>query len=288
MREKTLYFGFIFFSLLGVLVISFPKELNAYENRTNSIQEPEILQEISDINYSGLVLLENCSGFLVNINSNANSPAYIATSGHCTSLEGLPPNKILVNNKKDFRFRFLIGKNQRWIDFKGDHIEYATMKGTDIAIIRLNKPYGELMKKGINGFLVSSTGAHMNDRVIRADVHGMILHKYECIVEHEVHILKEDKWAWTGSYRNDCKSWDGDSGSPLISFKTGQVVGIHNTIQGNGKECLLNNPCEVDEKGIISIHKEKKYSQRIIEIKTCFNKNGEFKLNLETCLLEKP
>lgn len=76
--------------------------------------------------------------------------------------------------------------------------------------------------------------------------------------------------------------------TPLLLFKTGRVVGIHNTEQRNGKQCTLNNPCEVDEGGTISTHPWKQYSQRLKEITSCFKENGEFDLYLKTCRLEKP
>ncbi len=74
----------------------------------------------------------------------------------------------------------------------------------------------------------------------------------------------------------------------FFRLKNGRVVGMHNTVQGNGKQCTLNNPCEVDEDGTISTYPWKQYSQRLKEITSCFKENGEFDLYLKACRLEKP
>lgn len=288
MKWKRLFWGFVFLNSIEALAFPIPKVLNGHKHKTGIIHKSEIFQEIANIDYSGLVWFNNCSGFLVNIHSRQNSPVYVVTNGHCVGLVDQPPNKIWVDVKKDFKLNFLINNDQRPIQYSSDLIEYATMKGTDIAIIRLSNAYGELTKKGINGFKISPLGPHVNKRIIRADIQSMKFHKYKCNVEHEVHILKEHKWTWKGSYRHNCIAGDGASGSPLLSLITGKVVGIQNTSKGNGKICTLHNPCEMDEEGAISVHHNKKYFQSVKEITTCFNDNGEFDLYLQTCQLERP
>ena len=289
MRGKVFIFAFLFFVSSDASAFSIPENLNHYSATDKQIDhDREAWNDTGKINYSGLVWLGNCSGFLVNMNSKQDSPSFVITNGHCAGLTDKPSDMILVDVRKKFWAKFLVNNMKNAVEFNGDHIEYATMKGTDIAVLRLSNTYGEISKEGIMGFKISPMGAQVDEKVIRADIHSMRLHRYKCSIEHKVHILKEDKWSWKGAYRDNCGSWEGSSGSPLISFKTGEVVGIHNTWQKNGGQCTLNNPCEMNEDGTISVFPTKTYSQRVKEIATCFNKKGEFDLYLKTCQLEKP
>ncbi len=254
MRGKAFIFAFLFFISSGASAFSIPENLNNYSATDKQIDhDREAWDDTGKINYSGLVWLGNCSGFLVNMNSKQDSPSYVITNGHCAGLIDKPADMILLDVRKKFWSKFLVNNMKNAVEFNGDHIEYATMRGTDIAVLRLSNTYGEISKEGIMGFKISPMGAQVNEKVIRADIHSMRLHRFECSIEHKVHILKEDKWSWKGAYRDNCGSWEGSSGSPLISFKTGEVVGIHNTWQKNGGQCTLNNPCEMDADGTISV-----------------------------------
>ena len=77
----------------------------------------------------------------------------------------------------------------------------------------------------------------------------------------------------------------GTSGSPIIHAETYEVIGINNTGNENGGKCTLNNPCEVDEQGNITVTKGASYGQQLFQIYTCLNDQGQFDLTVEGCKL---
>lgn len=85
-----------------------------------------------------------------------------------------------------------------------------------------------------------------------------------------------------------CKSWPGTSGPPLLNAETLEVVAIHNTKSTRGISCKLNSPCEINRDGDISGSVKKGYAQNLLNVETCIDNKGSFKLELSTCLLFNP
>ncbi|HAR43137.1 MAG TPA: hypothetical protein DCS07_11005 [Bdellovibrionales bacterium] len=103
-----------------------------------------------------------------------------------------------------------------------------------------------------------------------------------------MHELREDKWTWSDSilYRQPgCQTIHGTSGAPIIDTETYEVVGINNTGNDAGERCTMNNPCEIDADGNITVTFGASYGQQIYWIYNCLNSQNEFELSRPGCLL---
>ena len=137
MRRKALIFSFLLLISSDASGFSLPGNANNYSAKDKQINySQEGWKDSGRINYSGLVWLGNCSGFLVNINSDPDSPSYVITNGHCAGLINKPSDMILVDGRKKFWPKFLLNNNKNTVEFRGEQIVYATMRGTDIAVLR--------------------------------------------------------------------------------------------------------------------------------------------------------
>jgi hypothetical protein len=80
-------------------------------------------------------------------------------------------------------------------------------------------------------------------------------------------------WTWNKSIRyqdGGCQVIGGTSGSPILDKKRVQI-GINNTINEDGERCTLNNPCEENRKGKISVHLHRGYGQQTWWFYTCLS-----------------
>lgn len=74
----------------------------------------------------------------------------------------------------------------------------------------------------------------------------------------------------------------------MIDQSTGEVVAVHNTGNENGASCTLNNPCEVDPRGNVAVHKGINYGQQTYQIPACFTTGNQLDLNATGCTLPRP
>lgn len=113
---------------------------------------------------------------------------------------------------------------------------------------------------------------------------------YNCEIEAFVPQLKEGDWMFRESIRyspKGCEVIGGTSGSPIIASNSGEVIGVNNTTNENGGRCTLNNPCEIDENGNVSIIQGRGYGQQTYWVYTCLDKSLAFDLKVEGCELPK-
>ncbi len=102
--------------------------------------------------------------------------------------------------------------------------------------------------------------------------------------------LREDQWSWHDSirYTAACDTIHGTSGSPIVDLASNQIVGINNTGNDDGQQCTLNNPCEVDANGNITVHQGQSYGQQTYWFNTCLTSANAIDLTKPGCLLTKP
>ncbi len=89
-------------------------------------------------------------------------------------------------------------------------------------------------------------------------------------------------------YTDSCDTVGGTSGSPIVARGTRNVIAINNTANENGKTCAVNNPCEIDESGKVTVLKGKKYGQQTYNIYSCLRPDFNIDLSIEGCTLPKP
>jgi hypothetical protein len=84
------------------------------------------------------------------------------------------------------------------------------------------------------------------------------------------------------------KTIGGTSGSPIIDDASGKVVGVNNTGNESGGRCTMNNPCEIDAGGKITVRRGTNYGQQTFGLVACFGPGTELNLSLPGCQVAKP
>lgn len=251
---------------------------------------------VIDLNYGV------CTGFMFATGIHPNAPAYVLTNGHCQgSLSKLPTDREIIVNRST-KTKFILNY---FHDFKPDRLTipvkrlvYGTMKNNDIAILELTKTQRELTKAGITPLQIAPKPPTLGEPLIVVGVPSegvkdelSFLHAATCQVGESANV-KEDIYNWKRSIRHQCSIVGGMSGSPMISLKTQQVVGIINTGVNDSAakqpQCSLNRPCEVVKNGFVQTFPQENYGQPVDLIPSCFDRHGIFNLDRSTCELERP
>lgn len=201
----------------------------------------------------------------------------------------LKPDEVLVN-KPSFRFVRLFdadGSLTNWYPVK--EIVYATMTGTDLAVLRLNMTYDELKNdQNVDPFLMADAPGTIGEEIIV--VSGLWEYTTQCTYEALVDQLHEGNWRFWDSirYSEECETFGGTSGSPLLSVATGEIIGVNNTTFEGGTACTVNNPCEVDEMGNATTIPDASYAQQTIWLYECLTNDFDLDLDRDGCELPKP
>ncbi|WP_433479372.1 S1 family peptidase [Spirillospora sp. CA-142024] len=244
----------------------------------------------AEIDFTGIVALSNCSGSLVRgPQSRDTDAALVLTNGHCLE-SGMPEaGQVVVDQKSSRTFTLLDRAGKKSLGtLQATKVEYATMTDTDVTVYRLNTTYAAIQKKyGIPALRLSTARPH-DGTEIRV-VSGYWRTIYGCKTDATVYRLREAGWTWKDSirYRQECQTIHGTSGSPVIDVRTRHVVGINNTGNDDGERCTLNNPCEVDRSGNVTVRHGSHYGQQTYLLARCLGKGNDVVLG-KACALPKP
>lgn len=213
-----------------------------------------------------------CGGAYIETSTLDSAPAYIVSNAHC--------------------YRFLDPSNiQRYVPLKNFHaqftygemvvnlveLSYGSTNGTDLAVFKTDKTVGQLRALGFIGFKIAKQTPQPGIPMMRLQTDK---ETYSCALEQVGVRIKEGKYKWYDSFRYDCYSVHGASGSPLVNLETGEIFGVHNTSVPVGTaKCSDLSPCEVDKDGnFVSTPSGvgERYGQRVDVISRCFDDAGEF------------
>lgn len=234
--------------------------------------------------------LSNCSGSLVRMpNSQATDPGLVMTNGHCLET-GFPSAGQVVTNQSSTRSFTLLNTSVGTAEtLKANKVVYATMTDTDVTLYQLTKTYAQIQQStGIAPLTLSATHPVQGHAI--DVVSGYWKRVYSCSVDGFAYRLKESQWTWKDAvrYTPECQVIGGTSGSPVIDTTTGQVTAINNTINESGESCTLDNPCEVNEQGTVTVRKGIGYAQETYGIPACFTTGNKLNLSATGCTLPKP
>jgi V8-like Glu-specific endopeptidase len=240
--------------------------------------------------FSGTVALDNCSGSLVRMpDSKAGDPALVLSNGHCLS-EGMPEaGQVIVDKQSKRDFTLLDAKGGDKGTVSASKIAYATMTDTDVSLYQLDSSYDDIKSKyGISPLDVDAAHPKKDSKI--TVVSGYWKEKYGCSVDGFVPELREGDWTMKDSirYTSECNTKGGTSGSPIVDNSSGKVVGVNNTRNEDGEKCTMNNPCEVDEDGKVTVHKGIGYGQETYLFAKCVAAGNKIDLDKEGCELPKP
>jgi V8-like Glu-specific endopeptidase len=261
----------------------------------NRLLSPEMLSQINPsgnfraANFRGIVALSNCSGSLVRFeHSQGSDKAMVMTNGHCFDARGfLKPGQVIVDQPTSRSFGLLNDDGSKFATLTADRVIVATMTKTDITLYRLTKSYDEL-GRGLGVRALTIASQHPVAGTPIAVVSGYWKRIYSCSVDRFIYSLHEADWTFNDSIRYSkpgCETIGGTSGSPIINPQTYEVIGINNTGNENGQRCTMNNPCEVDEKGTVTVVPHASYGQETFWLYSCLNQQNQFDIKLPSCLL---
>ena len=238
--------------------------------------------------FTGVVALDNCSGSVVRLPGSApGDKALVLTNGHCVEL--VKAGQVIVNRAVTRNFTLLDGSGSDIATVKSTKLLYATMTGTDAALYQLTTTYQQLEQQYGSRALELSASRPVAGTEIRI-ASGYWKRIYSCQIDGFVHQLKESEWTWRDSlrYTSSCNTIGGTSGSPIIDNASGKVVGVNNTGNESGGRCTMNNPCEVDASGAITVRKGINYGQQTYGFVPCFGPGTTLNLSLPGCEVAKP
>ncbi|MEV5430052.1 serine protease [Streptomyces sp. NPDC052701] len=242
------------------------------------------------VDFAGTVSLSNCSGSLVRMpDSEDDDPALVLTNGHCLETGFPAPGEVVVDRASSRSFGLLDSAGTRVATLRASKIAYATMTDTDAAVYQLTRTYGQIGSAyGIDALTLQDTRPAAGTSI--SVVSGYWKRIYTCSVDGFVYRLKEGDWTWKDSvrYTSACDTVGGTSGSPVVDTATGRVVAVNNTGNEDGGRCTVDNPCEVDENGTVTVRQGINYAQQTHPFPACFGIDGKLDLGASGCTLPKP
>lgn len=281
-------FALIALSLFTSTAFAFPvAPFDALERSSN-----KAMKSYNSLGYDfeGIVKLSNCSGSLIAFNGQPlSSKAIVMTNGHCIQKPGgyLNPGEVWVNRPLK-RAMKIFDKNMKLHNVMSSKILYATMTNTDVAFYELTESYEDIMAKtNVRPFLLDSV--RPLEGISIEIISGYWDRGYSCEIDGFVYNIKEGAWTFTDSirYTAGCDTIGGTSGSPIIAKGERRVVAINNTSNESGERCTLNNPCEVDEAGSVTVRKGVRYGQQTFNTYTCLTPDFQFELSRRGCELPR-
>ena len=247
----------------------------------------------SAYDFEGIVKLDNCSGSLVRFEHSKDSDkGMVMTNGHCvpTGMFGgfIKPGEHLIRKPVKRSFRFLnrdgsLSQNS----VVSTQILFATMTGTDVALYELELSYTQIKTRFDVDALTLDANRPREGEAIEI-LSGYWQRGYSCQIDGFVFKMKEDAYTWLDSIRysrSGCKTIGGTSGSPILSVNTRKVIGVNNTGSEDGKQCTMNNPCEVSADGAIYAEKGLSYGQQTYRFYSCLNADGALDVRVRGCAL---
>ncbi|MFF9205722.1 serine protease [Streptomyces sp. NPDC014986] len=242
------------------------------------------------VGFAGTVSLSNCSGSVVRMpDSAADDPALVLTNGHCLE-SGFPaPGQVIVDQASSRTFGLLNSSGSKVATLRADRLLYATMTDTDAAIYRLGTTYARIRSSyGIDALTLNDTRPTAGTAI--SVVSGYWKRIYGCSIDGFAYRMKEGDWTWKDSvrYTSACDTIGGTSGSPVVDDATGKVVAVNNTGNESGGRCTVNNPCEVDQNGQVTVRQGINYAQQTYPFPACFGVDSRLELNASGCTVPKP
>lgn len=238
--------------------------------------------------FSGTVALSNCSGAVVRWSSSTSSdPAMMLTNGHCYDF--MDSKQVIVDQPSVRSVTLLTSSGDTAGTVDTTTLLYATMWQTDVALYQLDDTYQQLQSTyGVTPITIAKTRPSPKDQAISV-ISGYWKTEYDCNLNGFAWRLHEYRWTWRKSLRysdGGCQIIGGTSGSPVLDSNR-MEIGINNTINEDGEQCTLDNPCEQNRKGKITVHLHRGYGQETWIFYTCLTDN-QIDLTKSGCKLPSP
>ncbi|MGY4770876.1 trypsin-like peptidase domain-containing protein [Kribbella sp. CWNU-51] len=258
---------------------------------TSTAQAFEPAVQAPGADFTGIAALSNCSASLVRYAESASTDkALVLTNGHCYEGGFLQPGQVLVNRASTRSITLLRPDSGRAGTVRAARILFGTMTKTDMIVYKVNETYASIKSRlNVSPLTLAKQGPANGAGL--AVVSGYWKRIYTCSVQATIPQLREGDWTWQNSIKYQqpgCETIGGTSGSPVVSTSTGEVIGINNTGNEDGERCTVNNPCEVDADGNVTVEQGAAYGQQTWWLYTCLTATRTIDLNKAGCELPKP
>lgn len=201
----------------------------------------------------------SCTATLVagSVAPSSTAAALLLTAGHCVS-DGFDANEVRVDQAAREGWRFTpayFRDNQvEHRDVAVDRVLYATMKGVDVAVLRLKATYGELAAMGVRPLtlLARAQSEGLPVELVHVPVTDVadderFLRLSRCMAGGRTPIFEGNRpWYWPTASMTRCAGVaGGSSGAPVLLSGTAGVLGVLGTqVDPSLMGCGLNRPCE--------------------------------------------
>lgn len=240
-----------------------------------------------------------CTGFFIKTVEGAaasTAPAYVLTSGNCAL--AWDSNDVIIerlDNSMQVTFGYFFDTPRQQNTVKVKRVAYATMKGTDLAVLELDTTYAALLAQGIQPLTIFQGQPRLNEPIAVVGIPAQDIPASEaylriaaCTLGAQVNLI-EGHWHFFDAYRNRCADIRGGSaGSPVIAREHGEVLALITTTTAGSAfgDCSFHRPCEI-ELGGYHVVLNTNYAAGVQGIDRCFDANGLFSLELPDCALDK-
>lgn len=211
------------------------------------------------------------------------------SNGHCLETGFPDPGEVIVGQSSSRTFSLLNSAGTKVATLRASKVAYSTMTDTDVTIYQLTSTYTTIKNSyGISALTVQDTHPVAGTAITVAS--GYWKRLYNCSIDGFAYRLKEGDWTWKDSvrYTSACNTIGGTSGSPVVDQSTGKVVAVNNTGNEDGETCTVNNPCEVDASGNVTVREGINYAEETYQIPACFTTGNQLNLSASGCVLPKP
>ena len=246
-----------------------------------------------------LGLKQPCTAWLLDIGGAPDTPALAVTSGRCAG--AIDPAVVLTDVKVEGAsvefnaFATLTSAGRpNVVPAAIDEVVWASVRGTDMAVLRLATTYGDLTGLGVRPIAAASAPEQSAEILVAGvPVEGIesdqrFLRGSRCQVGHTADVL-ENGWLWHDLQASDCSGiLGGSEGSAVFNPAGAAVAMVTTTTIGAQDEraCALGRPCEVVAGGGTSAKDDTSYMVPVGGLAGCFP-GGEFTPG-GSCGLEDP
>jgi Trypsin-like peptidase domain len=223
--------------------------------------------------------------------------AYAVTAGRCAGIDdsGTVLSDVAVDGAQ-VTFRMFDdapgGARSDPVTAPVDQITWASMRGTDLAVLRLATPASDLAAAGIPAIPVGGPLAEGGELLVAGvpvagGADGSALRGTRCQAGARVSVA-EGPWLLRSPQAADCTGIvSGSAGSPALDA-AGAAVGMVATTTiaaPSGAPCQQRTPCELDS-GMVSVRPDTSYLVDLSGLDHCFG-DAAFRLG-SGCPLEDP
>jgi hypothetical protein len=244
-------------------------------------------------------LAEPCTAWLVDSGAPGDAAAYAVTSARCVG--HLDPATVLAGQAlSDATVQFnafaalTTARQPDLVTAPVEAVEWASVRGTDLAVLRLGATYAELAGRGVRPIAAVAPLEEGAEILIAGvpvegiEANQQFLRGSRCQVGTTSDVL-EDGLLGRDAQASDCAGiLAGSAGSPVFN-PSGEAVAmvVTTTIGATQKSaCALGLPCQVADDGGISVKEDTSYMLPVAALAACFP-GGGFRLGGE-CALEEP